>query len=492
MKKTFAFIELHSKKIEITTGVISVITSGVGFLGQFAAWELLISIVLIGAFFVLKSILNGLRRTPNSSAIFRILYWLNFLLIPIALSLLAFWFLRKDKGNCNETNSNPVVCISRFSSQEDDDFSYALVSDLAELIKENDSVSIASVDTFLNQNVFFDLVSLENIIDANCHDKGLVVFGKYSGTNNLFNCSIYVSKNFESKYSQQNLIENQLVKLKNPVEITFSIESHSKLVTDIILMLLDYYNGDIKKCISTISVLFTEQGDSLSLPIRKLLLIYLSNAQALSGDLNSSMRGYENLLELDSLSDVANYNYALLLLEQGKSDSANFYFERAKSINSSLEFPNKSKGIETIEKKSIDSISKTQNPVIIQKSELDTSAKQTQIIPEPKREITSEVPAEKKSTWSQFPRNCIVKKLSETNFIVYDLKNKKLGQYSSIWPAESREMKNLQKKLNASFYFILRDGYYGAIDDNGRVIMRPSFEDSRSLERAIIEAFGNI
>jgi hypothetical protein len=73
---------------------------------------------------------------------------------------------------------------------------------------------------------------------------------------------------------------------------------------------------------------------------------------------------------------------------------------------------------------------------------------------------------------------------------VYDLKDKKLGQYNNIWPAESRELKNLQKQLNTSFYYVLRDGYYGAVDDNGRIIMRPAFEDKRTLDQALLEAFG--
>ena len=489
MKKTIAFFELHSKKIEITTGVVSVLTSAVGFLGQFAAWELLISIVLIGVFFVLKSILNEKRNSPKNTRSIRVLYWLNFLLIPIALGLGIFWYINKNKPSCSETHTEPVVCIARFSNQEDDDFSYALVSDLADRIKENDSINIASIDTFLNQSVFFDLNSLENLIDMQCHEKGLVVFGKYSGTTNLFNCSIYVSKKFESKYADEHLIDNQLVKLKNPDEITFSIQSHSKLVTDIVLMLLDYYNGDLTKCISTINDLLST-NTTLSVPLQKLLLVYVSNAQALSGDMTSSLSGYEELLALDSLSDIANYNYALLLLEKGDSTGANSFFEKAKSINPSLENPILKESVNTNNVKTIDSNVDESAQIETPEKKIDTIASTKPIVEQPKKEISSAPVVEKKIEWSQFPRNCKIKKVSETNFIVYDLKDKKLGQYNNIWPAESRELKNLQKQLNTSFYYVLRDGYYGAVDDNGRIIMRPAFEDKRTLDQALLEAFG--
>ena len=186
MKKTFAFVELHSKKFELALGLVSIVSSVVGFVGKLATLEILLAIVSLGIFFFVKSFLDKKKAAGQLSTAARIGYILNFCLIPISMGCVVYWYVGKDAPDCDDVRTEPLICITRFSSAEDDDFSYALVSDLAERTAGLDSLQIQAVDTFLNPNVYSSIKSLEGLISNQCHKQGLVVFGRFSSETDLF------------------------------------------------------------------------------------------------------------------------------------------------------------------------------------------------------------------------------------------------------------------------------------------------------------------
>ena len=114
MKKTFAFVELHSKKFELALGLVSIVSSVVGFIGQLATLEILLAIVSLGIFFFVKSFLDKKKAVGKLSPAARVAYVLNFGFIPFSIGCIVFWYLGKDAPDCDDIRTEPLICITRF------------------------------------------------------------------------------------------------------------------------------------------------------------------------------------------------------------------------------------------------------------------------------------------------------------------------------------------------------------------------------------------
>jgi hypothetical protein len=487
MKKTLNFVELHSKKFELAAGVVTIISSVVAFLKHLASIKILLAVICLGAFFFIRYALSRKNEGLPLSKTAKILNGLNYLLIPISIVIFSQWLITRNEPSCDKISSAPVVCVSRFSQNADDDFSYALVSDLSQILAAQDSIHLASIDTFINQKVFENIKSLEEIIRSECHERGLVVLGKFSAETELFDCSIYVSELLESEYAQKQLANNQLLRLKDPETISFSIKKQTKLVTDFILILLNYYKHENEACIHSIRQLLVNEGASLSPSIQELLLIYMSNSLADSGDLLGGKEGYETLLEADSLSSIANYNYGMLWLSEGDSLTASKYLKRAHTSNRSYLNP-----IQDWEPATESNTIGLEDNFYDEspKASDTTKLKQEVIIEERKKEIGSELMYERELGLDMLPKNCIIQRVGDSKFALYDRQFKKVGVYDKIWRVESREINSLEKRLNTRFFYVRKDGHFGLIDDNGEIVVKPVMDDLKSLDRAFLGLLG--
>lgn len=489
MKKTSAFVELHSKKFELALGLFSIVSSVVGFIAQLATLEILLAIVSLGVFFFIKSFLDKKKAIGKLSPAARVAYVLNFGFIPFSLCCVGFWYIKRDAPDCDDIRSEPLICITRFSSAEDDDFSYALVSDLAERTAGLDSLQIQAVDTFLNPNVYSSIKSLEGLISNQCHNQGLVVFGRFSSETDLFDCSIYVSELLEIQYTKSRLANNNLVRLKDPDMISFSIQKQSRVVSDFILMLLYYSQNRTGESVELIQKSIATDGALMSPSLQQLMLVYLGNALADQGKLEESLSSYETLLEVDSLSPLVNYNYGILCLDKGDTTLASKYLNRASLTNPKFENPLKdwkpSEAMQSSELPVEEVIKKRETTDTLAKVPITTSAQPTET-PRDAAKVNEPKPLKE----DQLPKNCIIQKVGESKYALYNRDFQKVGLYEKVWKVQQPEITKLESRLKARFYYVQRDGYFGIIDDDGVVIVKPAAESLNQLNKLFLEALG--
>jgi tetratricopeptide (TPR) repeat protein len=395
----------------------------------------------------------------------------------------------KDAPDCDDIRSEPLICITRFSSAEDDDFSYALVSDLAERTAGLDSLQIQAVDTFLNPNIYSSIKSLEGLISNQCHKQGLVVFGRFSSETDLFDCSIYVSELLETQYTKSRLANNNLVRLKDPDMISFSIQKQSRVVSDFILMLLYYSQNRTAESIELIQKSITTDGALMSPSLQQLMLVYLGNAFADEGKLEESLSSYQTLLEVDSLSPLVNYNYGILCLDKGDSTLAAKHLNRASVTNPKFDNPLKDwKPSEEVQPSAL-----PVNEVMKKPEVIDTVAKEPTNMSAQKR-VTPQnavvVNDSKPLKEDQLPKNCIIQKVGESKYALYNRDFQKVGLYEKVWKVQQPEITKLESRLKARFYYVQRDGYFGIIDDDGVVIVKPAAESLNQLNKLFLEALG--
>jgi hypothetical protein len=254
-----------------------------------------------------------------------------------------------------------------------------------------------------------------------------------------------------------------------------------------ILILLNYYRHENEQCIHSIRQLLVTDGASLSPSIQELLLVYMSNSLADSGDILGSKEGYETLLEADSLSSIANYNYGMLWLSEGDSLTASKFLKRAHTSN--LNYHNPIQDWEPASEsntKALEVNSYDENP----KTADTTKLKQEVKIEERISEMGKDVMYERELGSDMLPKNCIIQRIGDSKFALYDRQFKKVGVYDKIWRVESREINSLEKRLNTRFFYVRKDGYFGLIDDNGGMAVRPVMEDLKSLDRAFLNLLG--
>jgi hypothetical protein len=65
-----------------------------------------------------------------------------------------------------------------------------------------------------------------------------------------------------------------------------------------------------------------------------------------------------------------------------------------------------------------------------------------------------------------------------------------VGLYDKIWKVQQPEITKLESRLKARFYYVQRDGYFGIIDDDGMVIVKPAAESLSQLNKLFLEALG--
>lgn len=476
MKPILLFFENHSKKIEIIFGIIGIFSSVSGFIWKWLNVSVFIAIFMLLTFLVIRYFT---RKNQNNLSKGKIIF-LNILAFSFLVSTvipLYFSFI-KPTIKCTQSNNKIGVLITKFTDEKSDDFSYSLTNNISELINDNNSAAIAFIDTFLNQNYNINPEKSGELITENCFNKGIVIFGKRSEDSKLFDCTIYISNNLKTDYTEKELGDNRVIRLKNPDLIEFSIDNQSIVVAELIIAILDFYNQQYSSASEKLGKLESSGLLREHKELLKLCKLYKANAYLGNGELNSSAATYKEVVFSHPNLPIANYNYAMLNLAEGDSSTAQTFFEIAKSLDYNLTNP--------LEGISFEQIRSTNNDV---HNANNNNSKETSIaelnISTSKEEITFAAPAANKQEIPNSEATIDVNKNKfyyencfSTKICVFDSKGKRTGIYDYLYPVE--------KPVNGeSFYYVMKEGNWGIIDNYGRLIIPPRHESPKEALKSL-------
>lgn len=306
----------------------------------------------------------------------------------------------------------------------------------------------------------------------------------------LFDCTVYISKNLQSAFIEQNLSNQKLVRLRNPDDIQFSIDRQTEIVSQFLLLLLDYYKGNFEESILRAEQIRTLPNWNQSSEVKTLCFIYEANSYLGRNEIDRARSVYNEAL-IDTLNNaLVHHNYAQLELAAGDSALAFQHFEIARSMTPDFVNPIPTYSQPT-EEQEAPSEGTTPTPAtalanapVAQAFQPDTIQevkKPTTFIDQPKQSANE--PKKPKST---FPSNCRVVQLDANKYAVYDLQNKKLGEYQQIWPAAGRKTNTTVTDPLENYFYVRQGDYFGVIDNSGKIIFRPVFDSLDEVSKALL------
>ncbi len=342
------------------------------------------------------------------------------------------------------------------------------------------SFEMEFIDTFLNQKVSSQLDNLEKLVNSQCHNRGLLVFGKRSVESELFDCTVYISKNLQTTFIEQNLSNQKFVRLRNPADIQFSIDKQTEIVSQFLLLLLDYYKGNFDESIVRVEHLRKLPVWSQSSELKAFCQIYEANSYLGKNEIDKARTVYSEALR-DTLDNaLIHHNYAQLELVLGDSSFAFQHFEIARSLNPGFENPipaysnYRNESIEPRELTMPQGFPGSPNGSKAQTSEID-SLKSVDTPITVITETPKESDSDKKKKKSPFPEHCRIVQLTANKYAVYDLQDKKIGEYQQIWSAAGKYRDDNGNDPFRHLYYVRCDDYYGVIDNYGKIVLRPGF-----------------
>lgn len=235
-------------------------------------------------------------------------------------------------GKSNDRKSNNAqfgVIITSFSKSDDDDFSYRLFNTLNDNLQNIDSVNTIKESVFINAGNKGYLDTIRQTFAKNYFNHGLLVFGKRSQESKLFDCSIYVG----------NQDKVNIIYLKNPDMINFSIDYQSEIVSEFILGLLYYDIGDYARSKEKFQNALNINDSKESKKFKAYCHFYIGNNLLNEKNSSFSIAHYEEGISYDPMNPFIHYNLARALLNKGDSLIAFKHFNIANELNSALDNP---------------------------------------------------------------------------------------------------------------------------------------------------------
>ena len=303
-KEKFSF----SKYIELAglvTGGLSVLYS---FITEHFKLELLLPIVI---FLMVVLGITVYKRKHFQKRIFILVLLLN-----IALQLCAvllYVFKNKKTNVCTSPSTKYGICVCKFDIGKTDDFSYVLSSDLADKNIQMYNGLVNPVDTFIAATQINEIPTFNALIKNACFSKGLLVFGRRSENSKLFICSIYLNPGLLEVINALEVknTTGEIIKLKNPSNFTFNIESQSDFVSNFILGLFQYVSKNFKASSQTLERLYARVKTAEPSSIQALAVL-LANSKAYENKIDEADHIYKQLSK--SVSDsLISENLRLLL-----------------------------------------------------------------------------------------------------------------------------------------------------------------------------------
>lgn len=133
-----------------------------------------------------NAVINESQAKKQKKAIVLLKILTYSMLVPLALSIYYIIVISPSDCKCEKMSSDPLICITRFSEQKDDEFSYSLTEKITNMLSDKKLVSVCFTDTFLNHQFVIDPYLSSQLINQNCHEKGIVIFGRRSENSKLF------------------------------------------------------------------------------------------------------------------------------------------------------------------------------------------------------------------------------------------------------------------------------------------------------------------
>lgn len=484
MKPVVNFFKNNLKTLEILITVVSFFTSISGFFSNIISLDIILFIFFIGVFISMIILLNYLKeKNENNSRklkFYKIFGILKYLIIIPILFFGYKGFIYK-KPICEFTNTLPVILITNFTNESNDDLSYAVLRELNDQILELDSIEILHKDTFIAINKKMNPQDMEDFLSNNCFNNGLIVFGKRSVESNFLDCTIYLSEKLKNSGKTKEI--KNFIRLKNPYEISFSIENQSKSIADFIIGLLFYYTNNFNKCLGKFSEIEKNIPIKEGSKLKELCSVFISNSIYYSQGIDEGKSTIMNYLSNDSSSADLNYNYAMMLVSSGDTLLGSKYYRIANKLDYKLEIPdyinnwksktNKESNISTSIEDEI-SVNESNNKSI----ELN-SKKQFKKDSIKKTEIKTEI-----------ANNSVTAALPRKDISLYPLKI--VGPQGQKW-LENQQGKRITrnfdviKLVNKKYFAVSKYQFWGALDTLGKEMLPMQFESFRDLNNM----FGN-
>lgn len=338
--------------VQIVSGVLTLLLSIISLITKVFESKYAIALLLLGLFLiaqrVCKEIISSTKEsfgviTQSYSANFIILAkvgkyfsWL-FLIFPIYL--ISTIFLKKE--GCETKEAQLGILITSFSVASDDDFSYKLFNLLESELQNVDTLKALKLDQFISVGKAHSTDTIKNYYSKNCLNRGLLVFGKRSDQSRLFDCNIYIHNVYNLNVDSSNMDKNILF-LRNPDMLNFSIDSQANIVADFILGLL-YYNAG-RYHVSRVKFNRAAELSSSYQDTKFKSYCYFFNGNNLlrESKVLEAINSYKEGLLYDSLNAFLHYNLATALLIRLDSSNAYNAYENAKRISSAFLNPLKS------------------------------------------------------------------------------------------------------------------------------------------------------
>ena len=335
------------KIIEICIGLLGIISFIWSYIAKLTAANYILFSIPICLFLLFNYLHSRLKRKNENAVINEsqakkqkkaivLLKILTYsMLVPLALSIYYIIVISPSDCKCEKMSSDPLICITRFSEQKDDEFSYSLTEKITNKLSDKKLVSVCFTDTFLNHQFVIDPHLSSQLINQNCHEKGIVVFGRRSENSKLFNCTIVISEFFKKDFLNKNV--NDVIKLKNPDNINFSIEKQTDCVARFMLSVCSFYSKNYKTTINYLNDIDScNEGNA---DFVKVCNIFKAQSLFAEGKINDCIDLYNNKIIKDSPTSTDCNNLAQIYLLSKDSTNAFINFEKAKKIDSKIVNP---------------------------------------------------------------------------------------------------------------------------------------------------------
>lgn len=336
-------IKKYSELFGFLSGITSLALGILSFITRILDNQYALLLLLVGFFFVIRKIFKviitekkevlGVTTQKYSS---RAIRWAKFgkvasYSIWIYPFFLLYLFFSSFTTKCISDNKVGVL-VTRFSNNSDDDFSYKLFHILEDKFQDIDSINTVKNDLFINlsNNKYID--TLKRVINGNCINKGLLVFGKRSELSKLFDCNIYLHNLSKVSSDSFNARKSDVLFLQNPDVLNFSIDEQAIKVADFIQGLL-YLNVENQELARTC---FQRAADITGTKNNRFMshcMFFIGNCLAKQHNFSESIRHYEKGLQLDSINAYMHFNLGAVLLMNGDSASAFIEYSLANRIN---------------------------------------------------------------------------------------------------------------------------------------------------------------
>jgi tetratricopeptide (TPR) repeat protein len=330
------------KFIEISLGIFGVVTSVSSYITKLSSTliaALVLSVSLMFLFHYLgnrfnKEVLIDDKPVVINKKLFYLFKTLMYsMLVPIIF--ISYLVIFPNEKKCDNISKSPLICITKFSDNKDDEFSYSLIEKLNSDIRDTNIFSICFIDTFLNQSFILDPSQSTKLLNQKCHDKGLIVFGRRSEASSLFNCTIFISELLKKDFLSSN--SKDIIKLKNPDEINFSIEKQTDCVSKFILSLSNFYSKKYNNSLNYLTEIENCLNDNSS--FAKICNIYMAHSLYALNRKEECIKIYNEKINIDNPTSVDLNNLAIIYLNNNDSTNAFLNFENARKTDSKIVNP---------------------------------------------------------------------------------------------------------------------------------------------------------